>query len=399
MPTLPSNSSVPLHVPATRPLPWTRRQMLAGLGASVLSYGLGGCGRRPPTQLSVTVLPDMLPGSVWRDLNRVGVRARPVQVSDRAALFSELIALADPPQSSGLGRVLAAILRQVFPPPPVPQRLSLLGADWLEPAIAIEAISPLSEADLGDRFAILPSRWQQAVERHGQRWGVPWNWGVSGIAYNRKFVKFPLSDWSDLWRPELQGKIVLPDHPREVIGLTLKSLGQSYNAPVAENAELATKLAQLHEQALSYTSKHYLQTLLVRDSWVAVGWTQDLHQASQRDRNITVVIPKSGSAIAWDLWVKPNQPALSDRSEPDAEPVLSSWFDFLLQPEVADRIVRTSMLPVSLPMGRDRLPAKLRDRPEFEPGLLDRCEFLQPLSPEVAADYLTLWRAMRSGQL
>jgi spermidine/putrescine-binding protein len=32
-----------------------------------------------------------------------------------------------------------------------------------------------------------------------------------------------------LWRPELYGKIVMVDSPREVIGAVLKYLGLSYN--------------------------------------------------------------------------------------------------------------------------------------------------------------------------
>lgn len=396
-------------MPPSSPLPvsqsagdrfWSRRQVLTGLGVSALSYGLGGCGRRDPAQLSVTVLPDMLPGSVWRDFSRMGMRARPVQVSDRAALFAELMKLVEVPQSRSWLRWVGAAWRAVFPPPPAPYHLSLLGSDWLDRAIASNAISPLSSAQLGESFATnLPSRWQQAVERNGQLWGVPWSWGVTAIAYNRKYVKDPISDWSDLWRPELQGKIALPDQPREVIGLTLKSLGQSYNDPVAEHSNLRAKLAQLHDRTLLYTSEHYLQTLLIRDSWVAVGWTQDLHQVSQRDRDIVTVVPESGSAVAWDLWVNPRQTDTSSPAEPSppTDELLTSWFDFLLQPEVASRAIQTSTLPLALPV--DRLPAKLRDRPEFAPDLLDRCEFLQPLSAEVAADYLTLWRSMRTGAL
>lgn len=38
-----------------------------------------------------------------------------------------------------------------------------------------------------------------------------------------------VQDWSDLWRPDLAGKITMVDSPREVIGAVLKYLGASYN--------------------------------------------------------------------------------------------------------------------------------------------------------------------------
>lgn len=38
-----------------------------------------------------------------------------------------------------------------------------------------------------------------------------------------------VQDWSDLWRPELSGKISMVDSPREIIGAVLKYMGASYN--------------------------------------------------------------------------------------------------------------------------------------------------------------------------
>ncbi|MEO0853069.1 MAG: extracellular solute-binding protein, partial [Cyanobacteria bacterium J06648_11] len=246
----------------------SRRQVLRGLGAIAASYGLAGCGDGAPAQLNVTLLPDMLPGSIWRDLRRMQFEARPVQVSDRAALFDQLIELAEPTAASGFGAWIGGVLQQIFPAAPAPVRLNLLGADWLDRAIARNAIAPWSSESLGDRFTdTIPERWRQAVQRDGQIWGVPWTWGVTAIAYNRKFVETEISDWSDLWRSEFKGKLVLPDSPREVIGLTQKSLGRSYNDPI-DDVELRQTLGQLHEQVLLYTSEHYLQTSIVEDSWV-----------------------------------------------------------------------------------------------------------------------------------
>lgn len=38
-----------------------------------------------------------------------------------------------------------------------------------------------------------------------------------------------MQDWSDLWRPELAGRISMVNCPREVIGAVLKYMGASYN--------------------------------------------------------------------------------------------------------------------------------------------------------------------------
>ena len=36
---------------------------------------------------------------------------------------------------------------------------------------------------------------------------IPYVWGITGIAYNKKYVKDPITSWADLWNPEEDGQI------------------------------------------------------------------------------------------------------------------------------------------------------------------------------------------------
>ncbi len=118
--------------------------------------------------------------------------------------------------------------------------LVTLGDAWLGKAITNGLIQPLDTSQLSN-WSKLPPRWQENMARNaqgqpqteGKVWGAPYRWGMTVIAYNEeKFAQFDWrpQDWSDLWRPELTGKIALIDNRREVIGLTLKKLGYSYNS-------------------------------------------------------------------------------------------------------------------------------------------------------------------------
>ena len=49
--------------------------------------------------------------------------------------------------------------------------------------------------------------------------------GVTGIAYNKKYVKDEINSWEDLWNPEYKGKVLLLDDNREMIGMALKKQG------------------------------------------------------------------------------------------------------------------------------------------------------------------------------
>jgi putative spermidine/putrescine transport system substrate-binding protein len=256
---------------------------------------------------------------------------------------------------------------------------------------------------LGDRVATLPAPWSQVGIRQGQIWAVPWSWGVAAIAYDRRKVSTPITDWSDLWRPDLRGKLTLPDHPRDTIGLVLKSLGQSYNASAIEPSPALRKaLARLNEQALFYTSSDYLQVLEIGDSWVAVGWTSDLYQLQELNANVEIVIPKSGTALWWDAWVLPRHrnPTLeSGESSSEWKALTAQWFDLLLDPETAETVVSLSHTPLVVPTPAEHLPRQIRDRALFNAAVLDRSEVLNPLPEPEAIAYLDLWRRMRTETL
>ncbi len=367
----------------------SRRELLHGI---LLALGLAGCGGVNPHLPLLVVLKHSLPGSLIREFRRqTAVPFQMQVVEERAQLLAQLQDYAQPQKR---GRWFSA------PPPGV--AVSMLGADGLDRAIASGWLDPWPEALLGKRWADLHPRWQQAVQRQGRVWGVPWRWGVTAIAYRQDRVGQPIRDWADLWRPELAGKITLPDHPREVIGLTLKKLGRSYNDPLdPEDRQLRRELGSLHAQVLAYTSSDYLPMLRIADSWVAVGWSQDLYRTQASYPELKVVIPASGSAVWWDMWVYPHrpEPAFAEQVAEEWGSLVGEWIDFLFDPEIMPRWVQFGGLPSVVPVDPARLPSRLHQRQDFQPQTWQQAEIWQPLSPSAAAAYLELWQQMRQGLL
>ncbi len=65
----------------------------------------------------------------------------------------------------------------------------------------------------------------------GNRHSIPYNWGATGLAVRNDLVQSPVKRWDDLWHPRFAGRVgIWTDMPRDVIGLTLKSLGYSVNS-------------------------------------------------------------------------------------------------------------------------------------------------------------------------
>ncbi|MGC3370971.1 spermidine/putrescine ABC transporter substrate-binding protein, partial [Enterococcus faecium] len=60
---------------------------------------------------------------------------------------------------------------------------------------------------------------------------IPYFWGTLGIVYYDKFFDAnQIKHWDDLWKPELKESLMLIDGAREVMGLSLNSLGYSLNS-------------------------------------------------------------------------------------------------------------------------------------------------------------------------
>jgi putative spermidine/putrescine transport system substrate-binding protein len=280
--------------------------------------------------------------------------------------------------------------------------LVMLGDYWLTLAIRQKLIRPIDSAKFSN-WPQLPERWRKLVTRNddglldakGKVWGAPYRWGTTVIAYRTdkfKALGWTPKDWSDLWREELRDRISLPDNAREVIGLTLKKLGKSYNTQQLDRVpNLKTELTKLHGQVKFYSSNSYLQPLILGDTWLAVGSSGDVLPLLQTQKDIAVVIPVSGTALWTDLWVEP----LSG----NPVPLVEKWINFCWQPLVAPQLslLGKASSPIIVGMKSEDLPSDVRANPLLLPErkILDKSEFLLPFGDAGIQQYRSLWQEIR----
>ena len=46
-------------------------------------------------------------------------------------------------------------------------------------------------------------------------YSVVYTWGMTGIVYNKKYIKESPTSWNDLWKPEYKGRVILLNDSRE----------------------------------------------------------------------------------------------------------------------------------------------------------------------------------------
>ncbi|MDX1976773.1 MAG: extracellular solute-binding protein [Pseudanabaenaceae cyanobacterium bins.68] len=266
-----------------------------------------------------------------------------------------------------------------------------LGDSWLDRAIAANLIRSWSISTVAQTFP----QWQQlapvfqaTVTRGDRVWGIPYRWGTTVIAYRQDKIAQPLTKWQDLWRPDLQGKIILPQNRREVIGIILKKLGYSYQTPdLAGVADLGKNLQTLHRQVKTYSNDHYLQPLLTGNCWVSVGWTMDLVRTQQLYPDLKIVIAAEGSAIWTDIWMvtKKNKNLT----------LAQAWQNFFLQPAIATQVTALTNTPATIATPQDLPQSVQQDQLKFlDPALFAKCEALLPLPLKTANQYDQIWQGL-----
>ena len=294
--------------------------------------------------------------------------------------------------------------------------LATLGDSWLQTAITQKVIQPLTIEGL-DSWEKLPVSWQQLVRRNnqgeldvnGKIWGAPYRWGSVVIAYRSDklaALNWTPNDWQDLWRKDIKERLSLLDSPREIIGLTLKKLGYSYNTKdLTSVPNLETELLALHRQAKLYSSDRYLQPLILGDTWIAVGWSADIIPITKRRSYIKFVIPKSGTSLWADLWVKPQLPAVlvnnreTEVKNGDTPQLIDQWIDFCWKSKAAQQIslFTSGVSPTLWNTKPEALPPNLQNNLflSSEALVAEKSEFLLPLDSKTREQYKSLWLKIR----
>ncbi|MDH6055869.1 extracellular solute-binding protein [Umezakia ovalisporum] len=384
-----------------------RRSFFLGAGGLGLSQLLVGCGGSNQTKFNVRLLKGSIPSQIVTQFRRsleqqVQFNFSPVdQIHD---LFKQLQTWQNKSETSN-DSFWTRFMPFKQSHPKVPSDLVTLGDYWLKAAIEEKLIQPLEEAEVQQlkHWSALDQRWKQLVKRdnqgnwdtEGDVWAAPYRWGSTVIVYHReKFqsLDWTPQDWSDLWRDELRERISLLDQSREVVGLVLKKLGASYNTENLNTIpDLKNELRALNQQVKFYSSNNYLEPLIIGDTWLAVGWSTDIMSLLTNYPQLAVVIPKSGTAIWADLWVRPKGVK--------KDTFASQWIDFCWQPDIAKKIsvLTRSNSPISFDITSWDLQKPFRNLLHSNSEVFNKSEFLRPLPPSAIEQYESLFTKMKQG--
>lgn len=174
----------------------------------------------------------------------------------------------------------------------------LIAKDWLEPLDQdlIPNISNLIPAQASPPFD--PDR----------TYSLPWQSGITGIAWNED-VTGPVTSVDQLLNdPELKGKVTMLTELADSVGLTILSNGGDPSDFTADEFDGAVKTIQDavdSGQIRQFTGNDYAQPLTKGDIAAAVAWSGDIVQLLSDNPKLKWAIPEQGGMIWTDNMLIP----------------------------------------------------------------------------------------------
>ncbi len=230
----------------------------------------------------------------------------------------------------------------------------------------LRLIQPLDPEKLPNLRNVMP-RFHRGCVDPEYRYGVPYHWGTTLLAYRRDRIGDIPPTWNVLWDRRYKGRIWLLRDVNELVKIACirERVGRESHD---SNAWDRVRQSVLEQSRLVC---RYADTLSVAEGLVSGGcdigvvYSGDAVRAAERNTNIVYVIPEEGAP----LWVD-NFCLLRDAEHPDSA---HRFINFMLDGAVAalNATPNTAALP-------DLNPALLNNLQIFLPAeLMDRCVFYE----------------------
>lgn len=315
-----------MNRPAPLRSPLTRRSFLGAVGGSLL---LAACSstRRPGSpsssdRLRVLTWTDYIdadeggePGTVERFRRATGVR---VDYREEYPTNTEAYETIFAPN---LGSGKATGWDIVVPTFWLASRL--VGNGWLE-QIPLELVP--NHANLEPNFLTMP--WDR-----GARFHLPWQSGITGIAYDPARTGGEIRSLTSLFDPRYKGRVGMVSEMRETVALVMAMQGADPSRPTAAAAEKALEAlskAVADGQIKEFTGNEFRDRLADGSFALCLAWSGDIVQLQRTIPTIRFVVPEEGGMQWFDTMVIPKGASNATGA--------ARWMNFVYDPDNAARI-------------------------------------------------------------
>ncbi|MBO3746720.1 spermidine/putrescine ABC transporter substrate-binding protein [Streptosporangiaceae bacterium NEAU-GS5] len=206
---------------------------------------------------------------------------------------------------------------------------------------------PLDHSKLPNYAANAGARYKNEAYDPGNVYSIPWTSGMTGIAYNPKYIETPPTSYAELWNPKYKGKVGMMADSQEIANFAMFLLGvDPEKSTEADWERAAAKLREQRDAGIvrKYYDQSYVDPLGKGDIWMCQAWSGDIFQKNVSDgTDLKFVIPDEGATIWTDNMMLPKTTV----NPVDAMMLMDFFFDPKIAASLAEYINYVTPVPAA----------------------------------------------------
>lgn len=170
----------------------------------------------------------------------------------------------------------------------------------------------------------------------GRNYSLTWQSGYAGLAWNKEKLPKGLKNVSDLWAPELKGKVEVLSEFRDTLGLIMMEQGVDISKVFTDD-QFGKAVEVLEKQLNSSQIRQvkgnsYTEDLKSGDVIAVIGWSGDITTLNAENGNKwEFALPEAGGTLWSDNLMVP----IGSPHKENAEILMNYYFDPAVAAEVA----------------------------------------------------------------
>ncbi|MFF8838961.1 spermidine/putrescine ABC transporter substrate-binding protein [Streptomyces sp. NPDC015130] len=187
----------------------------------------------------------------------------------------------------------------------------------------------------------------------GRLHSVPWQSGITGIAYNRRKLGRELRSTKELWADDLRGKVTLLSGLDESMSLLLQGNGVDVTRWTRDDFHaLCEQIEGLvrKKHVRRFTGNDYIKDLSTGDVLACQAYSGDVIQLQADNPDIEFVVPEEGGELWAESLMIPNRALHKANAEklidyyyePEVAAELAAWVNYVCPVPAAQNVLADS---------------------------------------------------------
>ncbi|MFE0249848.1 spermidine/putrescine ABC transporter substrate-binding protein [Streptomyces sp. NPDC059010] len=340
--------------------PLSRRNLLRALGAGAAVGGLAGCGVPaayvPPADRAAADLSATDKRLTWAnwplyiDTDDEDARRRPTleAFEKRTGISVDYVEEIND-NDEFFGKISPALMNH--------QRTGrdlIVISDWMcARFVRLGWVQEMDRARQPNVTKYLDPQLRSPAFDPGRKYTVPWQSGITGIAYNHRRLGREIRHVSDLWASDLKGRVTLLSGLDEAFALLMQGNGVDITRWTAD--DFHTVCDQVEKQIgkgqiRRFTGNDYIKDLSSGDVLACQAYSGDVIQLQADDPDIRFVVPEEGAELWSESLMIPNLARRKTNAErlidyyyePEAAAELATWVNYVCPVPAAQDVLASA---------------------------------------------------------